>query len=152
MTGILAEFERWGAELLEVYLSYPLLMYYRSQHDRQSWLAALVAVAGYLAVGSAVEGDLVGIEARAKMAARVAGRDAWVMPAILAASAWDNSRRRRHSRMRAPTSARVSLSRTMLTGSTSCSRCNRATANRRPRLCNQSQEDHRGSRALGQEC
>ncbi len=43
--AMLAEFERWGAELLELYLSYPVLMYYRSQHDRQSWLAALVAVA-----------------------------------------------------------------------------------------------------------
>jgi hypothetical protein len=43
--SMLAEFERWGAELLELYLSYPVLMYYRSQHDRQSWLAALVAVA-----------------------------------------------------------------------------------------------------------
>ena len=45
LVGVLSDFERWGAELLEVYLSYPVLMYYRSQHDRQSWLAALVAVA-----------------------------------------------------------------------------------------------------------
>lgn len=43
--AMLADFERWGAELLELYLSYPVLMYYRSQHDRQSWLAALIAVA-----------------------------------------------------------------------------------------------------------
>ncbi len=45
LAATLAEFERWGAELLEVYLSYPVLMYYRSQHDHQSWLAAVVAVA-----------------------------------------------------------------------------------------------------------
>ena len=45
LVATLAEFERWGAELLEVYLSYPVVMYYRSQHDRQSWLASLVAVA-----------------------------------------------------------------------------------------------------------
>ena len=35
LVATLADFERWGAELLEVYLSYPVVMYYRSQHDRQ---------------------------------------------------------------------------------------------------------------------
>ncbi|TMC86642.1 MAG: two pore domain potassium channel family protein [Chloroflexi bacterium] len=40
----LHEWENWSAELLESHLSYPVLMYYRSQHDRQSWLAALTAV------------------------------------------------------------------------------------------------------------
>jgi hypothetical protein len=40
----LAEWERWGAELLESHLSFPVLSYYRSQHDNQSWLAALTAV------------------------------------------------------------------------------------------------------------
>jgi Ion channel len=34
--------ERWSAELLESHLSFPILGYYRSQHDNQSWLAALV--------------------------------------------------------------------------------------------------------------
>ncbi|HYT92024.1 MAG TPA: potassium channel family protein [Gemmataceae bacterium] len=34
--------EEWAAELLESHLSYPVLGYYRSQHDNQSWLAALV--------------------------------------------------------------------------------------------------------------
>jgi hypothetical protein len=38
---ILAELERWAAEVLEGHLSYPVLSYYRSQHDNQSWLAAL---------------------------------------------------------------------------------------------------------------
>ena len=38
---MLAEWERWAAELLESHLSYPLLSYYRSQHDNQSWVAAL---------------------------------------------------------------------------------------------------------------
>ncbi len=36
--------ENWAAELLESHLSYPVLAYYRSQHDRQSWLAALTAI------------------------------------------------------------------------------------------------------------
>ncbi len=36
--------EEWSAELLESHLSYPVLGYYRSQHDNQSWLATLVCV------------------------------------------------------------------------------------------------------------
>lgn len=41
---LLAEWERWSAELLESHLSYPVLAYFRSQHDNQSWLAALTAI------------------------------------------------------------------------------------------------------------
>jgi hypothetical protein len=41
---LLAEWERWSAELLESHLSFPVLSYYRSQHGNQSWLAALTAV------------------------------------------------------------------------------------------------------------
>lgn len=41
---LLEEWERWSAELLESHISYPILCYYRSQHDNQSWLSALVAV------------------------------------------------------------------------------------------------------------
>jgi hypothetical protein len=40
----LAEWERWAAEVLESHLSFPVLSYYRSQHDNQSWLAALTAI------------------------------------------------------------------------------------------------------------
>jgi hypothetical protein len=40
----LEEFERWAAELLESHLSYPVLAYYRSQHDRQSWLGAITTI------------------------------------------------------------------------------------------------------------
>lgn len=40
----LLDWERWSAELLESHLSYPVLTYYRSQHERQSWLAALTTV------------------------------------------------------------------------------------------------------------
>jgi hypothetical protein len=40
----LAEWERWAAEVLESHVSFPMLSYYRSQHDNQSWLAALTAV------------------------------------------------------------------------------------------------------------
>jgi Ion channel len=41
---LLAEWERWSAELLESHLSFPVLRYYRSQHDNQSWVAALTAI------------------------------------------------------------------------------------------------------------
>ena len=44
LIALLAEWERWAAELLESHISYPILCYYRSQHDNQSWLAALTAV------------------------------------------------------------------------------------------------------------
>jgi hypothetical protein len=40
----LVEWERWSGELLESHLSFPLLSFYRSQHDNQSWLAALTTV------------------------------------------------------------------------------------------------------------
>ena len=40
----LDEWERWAAEVLESHLSFPVLSYYRSQHDNQSWLAALTAI------------------------------------------------------------------------------------------------------------
>jgi len=41
---ILHDGERWSAELLESHLSYPVLAFYRSQHDNQSWLAALAVI------------------------------------------------------------------------------------------------------------
>jgi len=44
LESLLAEWERWSAEILESHISYPILCYYRSQHDNQSWLSALVAV------------------------------------------------------------------------------------------------------------
>jgi hypothetical protein len=44
LTALLAEWERWAAEILESHISYPILCYYRSQHDSQSWLSALVSI------------------------------------------------------------------------------------------------------------
>jgi len=41
---LLREWERWSAEVVESHLSYPMLSYYRSQHDNQSWLAALTVI------------------------------------------------------------------------------------------------------------
>ncbi len=47
MTGLdalLRDWERWAAELMESHLSYPVLLYFRSQHEHQSWLGALTAI------------------------------------------------------------------------------------------------------------
>jgi len=44
LTALLREWERWSAEVLESHLSYPVLSYYRSQHDNQSWLTALTTI------------------------------------------------------------------------------------------------------------
>ena len=41
---LMAVWERWAAELLESHLSFPVLSYYRSQHDNQSWLALLTVI------------------------------------------------------------------------------------------------------------
>ncbi|HEV2283517.1 MAG TPA: potassium channel family protein [bacterium] len=53
----LREWEGWAAELLESHISYPVLVYFRSQHDNESWLSALTAVLDTCAlVIGAVEG------------------------------------------------------------------------------------------------
>ncbi len=44
LIGLLREWELWSAELMESHLSFPVLVYFRSQHDNQSWLAALTAI------------------------------------------------------------------------------------------------------------
>ena len=44
MTALLSEWERWAAGMLETHISYPILCYYRSQHDNQSWLSAVTAI------------------------------------------------------------------------------------------------------------
>ena len=62
---LLREWEVWGSELLESHLSYPMLVYYRSQHDNQSWLAALTAVMDTCAA------ILVGVEALGPLQARM---------------------------------------------------------------------------------
>jgi hypothetical protein len=41
---LLRDWEIWSAELLESHLSYPVLAFFRSQHDNQSWLGALSAI------------------------------------------------------------------------------------------------------------
>ncbi len=60
LTQFFHEWELWSAEVLESHLSYPVLVYFRSQHDNQSWLAALTAVLDACSfVISSVEGESV---------------------------------------------------------------------------------------------
>jgi hypothetical protein len=56
LTHLFRDWERWSAEVLESHLSYPVLSFFRSQHDNQSWLAALTAILDSSALA------LVGIE------------------------------------------------------------------------------------------
>ena len=44
LNEFLSSWERWAAELMESHLSYPVLCYFRSQHDNQSWLAAMTTI------------------------------------------------------------------------------------------------------------
>jgi hypothetical protein len=44
LRDLLREWDSWCAELMESHLSYPVLAYFRSQHDNQSWIASLTAI------------------------------------------------------------------------------------------------------------
>ncbi|HMD18331.1 MAG TPA: potassium channel family protein [Terriglobales bacterium] len=41
---IFRDWERWSADLLSSHISYPVLVYFRSQHGNQSWLSALTVI------------------------------------------------------------------------------------------------------------
>jgi len=41
---LLRDWERWSAEILESHISYPVVSYFRSQHNNESWLGALTAI------------------------------------------------------------------------------------------------------------
>jgi len=66
LAQVLLEWERWSAELLESHLSYPILAYYRSQHERQSWLAGLTTILDVTAL------IMAGIEGAPTRSARLA--------------------------------------------------------------------------------
>ncbi len=44
LADYLRAWERWAAELMESHLSYPVLCHFRSQHNNQSWVAALATI------------------------------------------------------------------------------------------------------------
>jgi len=41
---LMRDWERWSAEILESHISYPVVSYFRSQHNNESWLGALTAI------------------------------------------------------------------------------------------------------------
>ena len=41
---LFGEWEKWGAEVLDSHLAFPILAYFRSSHDNESWVSALGAV------------------------------------------------------------------------------------------------------------
>ncbi|MDQ6758707.1 MAG: potassium channel family protein [Acidobacteriota bacterium] len=62
---LLEVWEAWGSEMIESHLSYPMLSYYRSQHDNESWLAAVTAIMDTCAI------LLVGLKGRQAFHARM---------------------------------------------------------------------------------
>jgi hypothetical protein len=52
---LMARWEQWTAELLESHLSYQVLSYFRSQHENQSWVAALTAIMDFSALWQATK-------------------------------------------------------------------------------------------------
>ena len=44
LDGIFRDWERWCADLLSSHISYPALLFFRSQHSNQSWLATLTVM------------------------------------------------------------------------------------------------------------
>jgi hypothetical protein len=44
LENLLHEWERWSAQILESHVSYPVVSYFRSQHNNESWVAALAAI------------------------------------------------------------------------------------------------------------
>jgi hypothetical protein len=44
VTTVLTEWEHWAADVLESHVSFPILAFFRSQHENQSWLSALTAI------------------------------------------------------------------------------------------------------------
>jgi ion channel len=59
LSQYLRDWESWSAELMESHLSYPVLCFFRSQHNNQSWLAALATILDSCALMIAyAEGEL----------------------------------------------------------------------------------------------
>lgn len=62
---LLKDWEHWSADLMESHLSYPVLAYFRSQHDNQSWLGSLTTILDVCAL------TMVGLEGMCQYQARM---------------------------------------------------------------------------------
>jgi hypothetical protein len=58
LDAFFAEWEYWCSDILESHISYPVLAYFRSQHQKQSWVAALTTI---LDVAALVESGVDGV-------------------------------------------------------------------------------------------
>lgn len=69
----LRDWERWADDLIESHSTYPMLAFYRSQHDGYSWLASLAVVldACTLIIAASDRGSLLQAEATFSAARRV---------------------------------------------------------------------------------
>jgi ion channel len=57
LDGFLKDWEYWCSEVLESHISYPVIAFFRSQHQRQSWVSALATILDVSAlVTAAVDG------------------------------------------------------------------------------------------------
>ena len=65
LDALLAEWEKWGAELMESHISYPMLSYYRSPHTDQSWLTGIAVVMDTCALRLAGAGGMDEFQAEA---------------------------------------------------------------------------------------
>jgi hypothetical protein len=65
VTDVLHDWERWSAELMESHLSYPVLAYFRSQHDNQSWIGSLTVILDVCSLA------IVGLESMCQYQARM---------------------------------------------------------------------------------
>jgi hypothetical protein len=65
LTDVLHTWENLAADMMESHLSYPVLAYFRSQHDNQSWIGALTAVLDACAL------SIVGLEGMCQYQARM---------------------------------------------------------------------------------
>ena len=74
LPGLLEKYEQWGSELLEAALSYPIVAFYRSQHDDQNWLRTATAIMDSCALimantdSTTPEGKLLHFQAKATFA------------------------------------------------------------------------------------
>jgi hypothetical protein len=65
LDSLLAEWEKWGAELMESHISYPMLSYYRSPQTDQSWLVAIAVIMDTCALRLAGAGGIDEFQAEA---------------------------------------------------------------------------------------
>jgi len=65
LLDVLKDWEHWSADLMESHLSYPVLAYFRSQHDDQSWLGSLTAILDVCAL------TMMGVEGMCEYQARM---------------------------------------------------------------------------------